>query len=49
MNDSVVAAELELIQIELKSLIPYVGFQERLKINKIVKEIESIKRKIEYI
>lgn len=49
MNDSVVAAELELIQAELKGLIPYVGFQERLKINKIVREIESIKRKIEDI
>lgn len=42
-----IVPRLELIQGELKVLIPYVGMQERLKLNEIIRDVGKIKRKIE--
>ena len=38
---------LELMQAELKQIIPYVGMQERIKLNEVIRDIVKIKNKIE--
>ena len=42
-----IVPRLELIQGELKTLIPYVGFQERIKLNEVIRDVGKIKNKIE--
>ena len=43
-----IVPRLEMVQAELKSLIPYVGMQERLKLNEVIKDIAQIRIKIEH-
>lgn len=43
MNEYNEFAELVDIQTELHSMIPSVGYQERIKINKIIKKIDELK------
>ena len=38
---------LELVQAELKNLIPYVGMQERIKLNEVLRDLGKIKKNIE--
>ena len=42
-----IVPRLELVQAELKGLLPYVGMQERLKLNEVIKDLIQIKNKIE--
>ena len=42
-----IVPRLELIQAELKQIIPYVGMQERIKLNEVIRDIVKIKNKIE--
>ena len=42
-----IVPRLELVQAELKAVIPYVGMQERLKINEVLRDLVKIKNKIE--
>lgn len=42
-----IVPRLELCQAELKNLIPYVGMQERIKLNEVIRDIGKIKNKIE--
>jgi hypothetical protein len=39
--------QLELVQLELKALIPRVAMPERLRLNEIIRDVGKIKRKIE--
>lgn len=42
-----IVPRLELTQATLKGLIPYVGMQERIKLNEVIRDIGKIKNKIE--